>query len=94
MLIFTLLVRALLERTAWSAGTASDDRAPAEPAFPADPVPSLAPVRMEWPSDPPAPGTTAAPAYTPPTAAEVRESQRKADEAMKVIEASTPEMQQ
>ncbi|RDZ28176.1 restriction endonuclease [Lysobacter silvisoli] len=95
VLIFTLLVRALLERTAWSAGAALGDRAAAEPASPADPVPSLAPVQLEWPSDPPATGATeAAPASSSPTAAEIRESQRKADEAMRVIEASTPEMQQ
>jgi hypothetical protein len=32
------------------------------------------------------------PAYRPPTEAEIRESQRKAEEAMKVIEATTPEV--
>lgn len=33
-----------------------------------------------------------APAYRPPTPEQIRESRRKADEAMKVIEATTPEM--
>lgn len=32
------------------------------------------------------------PAYTPPTAEEIRESRRRADEAARIIEASTPEM--
>jgi hypothetical protein len=32
------------------------------------------------------------PAYQPPTPEDVRESKRRADEAMKVIEATTPEM--
>lgn len=32
------------------------------------------------------------PAYQPPTPEDIRESRRKADEAMKVIEANTPEM--
>lgn len=34
----------------------------------------------------------AVPAYRPPTEAEIRESQRKADEAMKVLAPNTPEM--
>lgn len=32
------------------------------------------------------------PAYSPPTAEEIRESRRRADEAARIIEASTPEM--
>ena len=32
------------------------------------------------------------PPYRPPSDAEVRETQRRADEAMRIIEANTPEM--
>ena len=54
--------------------------------MPAETVAESAPVLVEWSAEqdmPPA---------KPQTEAEQRESQRKADEAMKVIEATTPGM--
>ena len=62
--------------------------APARLPEPAGPPPNL----MAQPA-PATPVTYAEqPAYQPQTPEEIRESQRKADEAIKVIEATTPEM--
>ena len=89
-IVFVLLVRALLGRTAWSAGSGPTPEAPAvEAEVPTDPVRESAPVTVEWPAEVP---TQTAPATRTPTPTEQREAQRKADEAMKVIEATTPEM--
>lgn len=79
------LLRALFSATAWTAGP-SAERAETSPAA-AMPQPNepqdLSAVRVR-------PGPETAPRA--PTAAEIRESQRQADEAMKVIEATTPEL--
>ena len=48
-------------------------------------------LQMDY-ADAPAPAVDRAPAYRPPTEAEIRESQRRADEAARIIEATTPEM--
>lgn len=89
-IVFVLLVRALLGRTAWSAGAdASPEPSAVEAEVPAEPVRESAPVVAERPADVP---TQVDPATRPLTPAEQREAQRKADEAMKVIEATTPEI--
>lgn len=85
-----LLVRLLLGRTEWSAGSSVEpsERLP-EASVQAGPIAESAPVVVEWPTEQSAAPTEAP---RPQTEAELRESQRKADEAMKVIEATTPEM--
>lgn len=104
LVVFVVIIRALLERTAWSAGNVQDvvQSAPVDtPKSLNDPgQAALEPPRQpqreltDWHT-----GTTigdlppGAPRPRQPTAAELRESQRKADEAMKVLESSTPEMQ-
>jgi hypothetical protein len=89
-IVFVLLVRALLGRTAWSAGADASPEPPAvEAEVPAEPVRESAPVVAERPANVPA---QVDPATRPLTPAEQREAQRKADEAMKVIEATTPEI--
>lgn len=81
---FVLVVREMLDRTADTAG-----EPPPEPASAPRPV-----IILHEPRAVDAAPTEAAPvaAPPPPTEAEIRESQRKADEAMRVIEESTPEM--
>lgn len=64
-------------------------QAPVRLPEPAGPPPNL--MAQPAPSAPPV-AYAEPPAYQPPTPEEVRESKRKADEAMKVIEANTPEM--
>lgn len=88
-LVFVLLVRLLLGRTAWSAGASPVPPPSPEASAPTQPVSESAPVVMEWPAEQAVQSVEPA---KPQTEAERRESQRKADEAMKVIEASTPEM--
>ncbi len=77
---FVLIVRAMLERTA---DTAVEP--PSEPTRPA-----VQPTIIVYAPQPVAVAPKAAPPL--PTEAEIRESQRKADEAMRHIEDSTPEM--
>jgi restriction system protein len=78
---FVLIVRAMLARTA-------DTAVEPPPDPPRAVTPTIvihAPVPVAAPGPPPPPPRA-------PTEAEIRESQRKADEAMKLIEDSTPEM--
>lgn len=90
-LVFVLLVRLLLGRTAWSAGSspASPEPHATGVSAPIESVAETVPVVAEPPAEAPGPPTHT---VRPPTEAELRESQRKADEAMKVIEDSTPEI--
>ncbi|SFK68718.1 restriction endonuclease [Lysobacter sp. cf310] len=89
-LVFVLLVRLLLGRTEWSAGPSVEpSERQSEASAPAEPIAESEPVVIEWPAEQGAPPVEAP---KPQTEAELRESQRKADEAMKVIEATTPEM--
>lgn len=98
------LLKALLSATAWTAGPSSQHAdsaavtsAPSRAALPRRhstahaELEAVSPGLIDWQT-----GTTISQqAYPPPrrpTAAEIRESQRQADEAMKVIEATTPEM--
>lgn len=79
---FLLIVRAMLARTADTA---------IEP--PADPPRAVAPTIVIHASEPvPVPDAPSPPPPRAQTEAEILESQRKADEAMKLIEDSTPEM--
>jgi restriction system protein len=77
---FVLIVRAMLARTADTAVAPPPD--PPRAATPT--IVIHAPVPVAAPSPPPPPRA--------PTEAEIRESQRKADDAMTLIEDSTPEM--
>lgn len=81
---FVLMVRAMLLRTADTAGEPPPERAsvPQPVIILHEPRPVAAPAPA--PVEPPPP--------RPPTEAEIRESQRKAEEAMRVIEETTPEM--
>lgn len=82
---FVLVVREMLARTASTAG-----EPPNEPVSTATPSSGAVP-----PAPPSRSGPAALPQIEvprPPTAAEIRESQRKADEAVRTIEDSTPEM--
>lgn len=89
-IVFVLLVRALLGRTSWSAGSSPTLELPAvEADASAEPMRESGPVVVDWPAEAP---LEAPEPIRPQTPAEQRESQRKADEAMKVIEATTPEM--
>ncbi len=75
---FALIVRAILERTADTAIEPLAETAP----------PSVQPTIVVYAPQPAA----ASPEAKLQTQAEIRESQRKADEAVRVIEESTPEM--
>lgn len=93
---FVFLIRTLLERTAWSAGNGASAVQAVQleslpqpsgeaPAVMDDPPVSAQP---QWNA-----GTAAHAAPSrPQTAAEIRESQRRADEAIRLLEATTPEM--
>lgn len=82
---FVLVVREMLARTASTAGEPPAVEARTTPVVVA--MPAIAPVPA-----PPPPSVEAPPPPPPPTAAEIRASQRKADEAMRTIEDTTPEM--
>ena len=88
-LVFVLLVRLLLGRTAWSAGSSPVPPETPSADVPAELVTDTAPVVVTLPEREAGQATRA---VRPPTEAELRESQRKADEAIKVIEDSTPEI--
>jgi hypothetical protein len=82
---FVLLVRAMLDRTADTAGEPPPD-------VPKPPRPTIV-IHETRPAAVPAPSPERP--QTPPrrpTEAEIRESQRKADKAIRTIEASTPEL--
>jgi hypothetical protein len=49
-------------------------------------------LQMDYADAPAPPPVDRVPAYRPPTEAAIRESQRRADEAARIIEATTPEM--
>ena len=78
---FVLAVREMPAPTASTAGEPPVAEAHATPVV--VPPPAIAPAPAPPPVEAPPP---------PPTAAEIRESQRKADEAMRTIEDTTPEM--
>ena len=93
---FVLLIRALLDRTASTAGRSAPAVQVSEPRSLPSPN-GLAPGLMERqltdaPIQQDSDGAVHAARPAPQTAAEIRESQRKADAAMKVLEATTPEM--
>ena len=77
------IVGAMLDRIA---NTASESPPRAPPAL------VVQPTLVIYEPQPVLSKSTAAPLPPPPTEAEIRESQRKADEAMRVLEDSTPEM--
>jgi restriction system protein len=79
---FVLIVREMLARTA--------DTAVEPPSDPLRPVTPTIVIHAPVPVSEPNPPAISSPPR--PTAAEIRESQRKADEAVKLIEDSTPEM--
>lgn len=79
---FAFIVRAILERTA---DTAVESQ-------PGTPRPSVQPTIVVYAPEPVDAAPVVEPTSRPQTEAEIRESQRKADEAMRVIEDSTPEM--
>lgn len=81
---FVLVVREMLARTASTAGT--------PPVVETRPAPAIAmpPSRVEASLPPTIPASPLQPSQ--PTPAEIRESQRKADEAIRTIEDTTPEM--
>lgn len=78
---FAFIVRAILERTADTAVESQVENAP-----------SVQPTIIVYAPQPVAAAPEVTPAPRPQTEAEIRELQRKADEAMRVIEDSTPEM--
>jgi restriction system protein len=81
---FVVIIRAILDRTADTAGEQPAETAEAPVVQPTIVVYEPQPVGAEpavWVSPP-----------RPLTEAEIRESQRKADEAVRLIEGSTPEM--
>lgn len=80
---FVLIVRTMLDRTADTATEPSTDTSRAPVVQPTIVVYAPQPVVAEPVLPMPSP---------PPTEAEIRESQRRADEAMRLIEGSTPEM--
>lgn len=83
---FVLVVREMLARTASTAGEPPAVEARTTPVVVASPPPpAIAPASVPTPAEAPPPPP-------PPTAAEIRASQRKADEAMRTIEDTTPEM--
>ncbi len=86
---FVLIVRAMLDRTADTAVEPSEDTGRAPMAQTADAVyaPQPAPVAPAV-----AEPAVAMPPPKPPTEAEIRESQRKADEAIRLLEDDTPEL--
>ncbi len=100
-LVFILIAHALLERTAWTAGP-TPARTPLPTVAPvASPVPQPSAVTVQasdcelidhFSGTVMCDGVVMSPNSPPPTAAEIRESQRRADEAMKVLEPTTPEM--
>lgn len=103
-LVFVLLIRGVLHRTQWTAGrapTASAANPSSEHA--AEPVADDGPVAPQVYEARPVDATRDACAAetargdgcggAPLSAAELREQQRRADEAMRVIVATTPEMQ-
>lgn len=79
---FAFIVRAILERTADTAVESQVETA----------RPSVQPTIIVYAPQPVAAAPEVTPAPRPQTEAEIRESQRKADEAIRVIEDSTPEM--
>jgi restriction system protein len=81
---FALIVRAMLERTADTAVAAPIDTKAAPVVQPT--------IVIYAPQSAVAEPVLSMPAPRPPTQAEIRESQRKADEAVRLIEHSTPEM--
>ena len=105
-LVFVLLIRGLLEKTRGTAGPSSPAGAVQMVAPEPEPEVTVAPAKAVVSASPADPCKEIIDHYTgtyidhctrsaPPdrtTEAEVREQQRRADEAIKVIEASTPEM--
>lgn len=93
---FLLLIRTLLDRTAWSAGDSAPSVQTTQPESlprPSGEAPAVMDVssggaQPDWKTD--ATIHDAPPRQS--TAAEIRESRRKADEAIKLLEATTPEM--
>lgn len=81
---FVLMIRAMLERTADTAAVPPPDDGRARVVQPTVTVYVPQPVAAE--------ASVAMPPPSPPTEAEIRESQRKADEAVRLIEDTTPEI--
>lgn len=81
---FVLMVKAMLERTADTAVAPPPDAPSARLVQPTITVYVPQPVDAE--------ASVSMPPPSPPTQAEIRESQRKADEAVRLIEDTTPEM--
>ena len=81
---FVIIIRAILDRTAETAGEPPPDAAPAPVVQPTIVIYEARPVVAESP--------VAMPPPRRPTETEIRESQRKADEAVRLIEDSTPEI--
>ena len=84
---FVGIVRAILDRTADTAGEPAGEPPPA-----AESARVVQPTIVIYEPQSVAARPVAAPPPLAPTEAEVRSSQRKADEAMRLIEDSTPEM--
>ncbi|MEQ1512524.1 MAG: restriction endonuclease [Lysobacteraceae bacterium] len=91
---FVLIVRAMLDRTADTAvePPAETGRAPMTQTADALYEPQRAPVASAVGEHASAEHAVAMPPPRQPTEAEIRESQRKADEAMRLLEDSTPEL--
>ncbi len=81
---FVLMIRAMLERTADTAAAPPPDDGRARVVQPTVTVYVPQPITAE--------ASVAMPPPSPPTEAEIRESQRKADKAVRLIEDTTPEM--
>jgi restriction system protein len=81
---FVLIIRTMLNRTADTASVPAPDTAPAPTVQPTIVIYEPQPVVAEPVATMPPPRL--------PTEAEIRESQRKADEAVRLIEDTTPEM--
>ncbi|WP_217424288.1 restriction endonuclease [Solilutibacter oculi] len=106
LVVFGFIIRALLIRTAGTAGPApitvssgeassqSDDETPVAYVSPSDEQASVDSCKeiIDAPSGTYIDHCASTKPLPPQSAAEIRESQRRAAEAMKVIEASTPEM--
>lgn len=98
MLLFLVLIRGVFEKTRWTAGPGPSESAaqtPPWPGFarPADEIARATPDRGEAAClDGTGEGCGTGPRNVEMSAAERRLQQQRADEAMRVIEASTPEM--